>query len=1721
MGIAILFSFSCSSGGSSDKAASATVPVTGGTVSTPGGTAIEVPDGALGAAATIGITPVDLNPAGVTRLSNAYRFTPSGQTFAKPVTVRIKVTESIKGTPLLFWSKEGDESKFEAVTGVLSNGVYTAEVNHFSVGFVGEDATSPGVGGIFPDNGANNGVITVPEIRGINFQPNVAVKLTRQGAADLPAGNVVVTGGSLISCTFDLNGKTPGLWNVVVVNPDGTTGILPYGFSIYNPRPEILSIDPPIGNNDGVINDVRIYGAYFREGTLVKLVKPGQPEIVAINVAMPESWEIDCSFDLTGAEAGSWNVVVQNDDTQYGILVGGFDIRWSPQTITSITPSHGYNNGTVTISNLAGTGFRPDTQVMLTQRVGIYDWEEIHATDVVVVSPQKITCVFDLTGRPFLSPWDVVVTSQDAGYFKMENGFTIMPPPPQIVSISPASGKDDETDFKAMVTGTYFRPGASVKLSKAGQADINATNVVVLNGTTLTCSFNLEDAAPGAWDLTVSNVDGPTAQLQQAFSITEAPRWRQLGDTESKSGDIPVSFGVYDGVPYIGFNDYQNNHEAVVKRFNGQTWEKVGGTGVTLTADSQLSMSVSSGVPHIAYSDPVNHFAVTVKKYDGSSWGSIGNTGIQSRALDGVSSNSLVLINDMPYVASPAIDDSIHLVGYDGNNWNEIYKSFPGADPDQQLTSFSQDLYIAFSRYYGRHVVHCINGSCESLPDCGWNRIPTLFADESGVFLGSETGWPGDKATVSHYRSDEELWEEFAFTEEHTNDSPISGFRSGGVVYLSYEGDEYPNAMHLVKSAAPADPWIPVGKPLAATGSAGTSTLKFYNGIAYLAVKEIGTNKIQVYNYSLLHQQPVIGGISPESGLNSEKTLSVTVEGTGFRSGATVRLLRAGQSDIWATNVVVQSGTQISCEFDLTGRELGLWSFIITNDDAKSAVLQNGFRIDDKWWQEIGVPDLTFNNFDQLTFQVFNGVPYVGFRDPGNGNRATVLKYQGGAWEAVGLAGFSDGVAGEMSLQVADGIPFAAFVDEARDQKATVMRYSAGSWSPVGEKGLSSGRAGAPSVLVNGGTPLLAYYDYPANGTSVMAFNGSAWVYGGTPGEISGFPSFQLLYGSLPVIVNSVPEAGNLLTFQSFYSGQWHKTVNPDFQIDNYPPFYIDDDQLYIAYSQLNPQGKATVLKCANFTTCATVGAPGFSAGQAYNLSLRAFNQNPYVSFSSYQNGEYRVAVMKNEGTRWENVGAVGFSGVVPRTATSVRVNQGTPFVAFYKDGKLSVWRYAKNNPNPTVDSIAPLQGVNTGIAHISNLAGTGFRSGASVRLARNGQNDIWAANVVVQSATQIACDFDLTGKAPGAWDVIVTNDDARDGVLAGGFTITDVQNAWHQVGAAGFTGGAASFVSIKVNGGTPYVAFKDSANGDKASVMKFNGNAWEYVGGAGFSAGVVNYPSLSIDQDILYVAFQDANQSGKASVMKFNGNSWEYVGSAGISAGYATYTSLFVASGTPYLAFTDATRQGRAVVVKYDAGNWVPVGNAFPATGDAVYTSLYVNGGVPYVAFNNLGADSGKISVYKYPGLTGWEAVGATGFSSWSALFINLVFNNGTPYVSFIDSDSVAPTSHPPRAMKYDGSNWINAGGNVLSPNNAQYSSLAFDNAVAYSAFLDRSSGKVAVMKLNGGTWAALGDSNALVRDTVGDDYALSLFVSDGVPYLAYIDAAHGNALSVIKYSP
>jgi hypothetical protein len=120
---------------------------------------------------------------------------------------------------------------------------------------------------------------------------------------------------------------------------------------------------------------------------------------------------------------------------------------------------------------------------------------------------------------------------------------------------------------------------------------------------------------------------------------------------------------------------------------------------------------------------------------------------------------------------------------------------------------------------------------------------------------------------------------------------------------------------------------------------------------------------------------------------------------------------------------------------------------------------------------------------------------------------------------------------------------------------------------------------------------------------------------------------------------------------------------------------------------------------------------------------------------------------------------------------------------------------FAVTETVPTVTSITPASCASGKTVDITNLAGSNFLAGATVRLKKTGQADIVATNVNVASSTKITCRFSIPPTADsGPWDAYVQNTNGRGGTGAGAFSVTSA--TWYL--AEGTTDwGFGTYISI------------------------------------------------------------------------------------------------------------------------------------------------------------------------------------------------------------------------------------------------------------------------------------------------------------------------------------
>jgi Putative Ig domain len=344
-------------------------------------------------------------------------------------------------------------------------------------------------------------------------------------------------------------------------------------------------------------------------------------------------------------------------------------------------------------------------------------------------------------------------------------------------------------------------------------------------------------------------------------------------------------------------------------------------------------------------------------------------------------------------------------------------------------------------------------------------------------------------------------------------------------------------------------------------------------------------------------------------------------------------------------------------------------------------------------------------------------------------------------------------------------------------------------------------------------------------------------------------------------------------------------------------------------------------------------------------------------------------------------------------------------------------------------------------------------------------------------------------------------------------------------VGAQGFTAGAAKFISLAISRlGVPYVAFSDSSQGFKTTVMTFNGVSWSTVGTAGFSTGVANEVKLNIDPDgVPYVAYIDVATGNKAMVMKLNGSKWDPVGIPGASAAAVKYLGFVMdAQGVPYLGYwdegygtEDGYLNGGASVVSFNGIKWSYVGRAGFSKSRAYYMSLAITGaGIPYVAYED-GANTAA-SVRRFAD-TGWAMIGGdvtVGRGDPNSLAVN---SQGKPYLAY--REDIDLSNGFGKARTYDGAKWVDFGGAYFSPDRARVFSLAISNRdvpfIAFQNTLEQN--KAVLVKLEGGSWTKVGGDLSVS----GADFISLAFSGTGVPYVAFSDANRGNKITVVKSLP
>ncbi len=754
----------------------------------------------------------------------------------------------------------------------------------------------PSAYSITPGSANNDGVVHITNLAGSGFRTGTTARLRLAGKPDIVASDLVVASPNKIVCDFDLDGAATGLWDVSVTNVDGKNGTLPGGFAVQHEGPTVTDMNPAVGINNGPVHIDSIRGTSFRAGATATLRRPGQPDIVAYNLLVESPDEISCDFNLAGKASGKWDVVVRNDDAQWGMLEDGFAIENPAPVVTGIAPDHGNRGESLEGVTISGSDFRDVSMTVLLRRGG----ETVAGKNVTWVNTGTVTADFDIpAGATVSDDWDLFLqNNDDAKASTLPGAFSVEYPPPVVMSVTPESGDNSGTVTITNLAGSGFRSGASVALARSAQPDIPATSVTVLSSSRITCEFDLSGAVTGLWDVNVTNADSKSGALLAGFEVQYPP------PTVSA---ITPSFANNDGSVHISDLAGSCFRPGATVKLRKTGSPDIDATGVVVSAPGRIECDFD---------------------LDGKSAGAWSVLVTNDDTKSGTLVDGFDLQHPPPVVAGISPDH-----GNKGQLLNNVILS--GAD----FRNISM-------------TVRLLNGAF-SIDGTDVHRVSeSQLTADFYIPPGAPEG-PGWDVFVQNNDDGKSSTLVGAFTVEFpdpvvTSISPQAGENDGVVQITGLLGANFrAGATVRLSMVDQPDIWADA----VSVASAGRITCEFDLTGAATGAWDVTVTNADLKSatlpgaFTVRYPAPTVTGVAPSVGCNTGP-VQVSVAGAHFRAGATVRLRKSGRPDIITSGVIVTDPSLIVCDFDLSGKPVGKWNVIVTNVEGKSGTLEEGFTIE-------------------------------------------------------------------------------------------------------------------------------------------------------------------------------------------------------------------------------------------------------------------------------------------------------------------------------------------------------------------------------------------------------------------------------------------------------------------------------------------------------------------------------------------------------------------------------------------------------------------------------------------------------------------------------------------------------------------------------------------------------------------------------------------------------
>jgi hypothetical protein len=356
---------------------------------------------------------------------------------------------------------------------------------------------------------AENGTLTVAAAQGVlaNDAANGGtLKATRY--SNPGHGTLVFNADGSFTYTPTANWYGADSFTYVVTGGSITTDVITVTLTVTAaPAPTLTAVSPVKAPNTGAVA-LTLTGTNFVAGTTAKLTLAGQADIPLTGVAITAT-QITGTAALTGKALGAWTVVVTLPDGQQAQLTGGFTV----QPALTVTSDAYTTVAGQTLTIAAAQGVLANDSTTGGTLTAAKASNPSHGT-VAVATDGSFT--YNATaGYTGTDSFTYTASAGGVTSTSVTVTLTVKAPAPTVTAISPTTA----TNIGAValtITGTNFLTGATAQCTQAGQTAVSLTSPVV-TATKITGTVTF--AAAGTWTLVVTNPDGQTARLTNAFNI--------------------------------------------------------------------------------------------------------------------------------------------------------------------------------------------------------------------------------------------------------------------------------------------------------------------------------------------------------------------------------------------------------------------------------------------------------------------------------------------------------------------------------------------------------------------------------------------------------------------------------------------------------------------------------------------------------------------------------------------------------------------------------------------------------------------------------------------------------------------------------------------------------------------------------------------------------------------------------------------------------------------------------------------------------------------------------------------------------------------------------------------------------------------------------------------------------------------------------------------------